>query len=184
MPRSRPWTVVVEGGEELTHKLRLAGDRITEVLPGSGRAGSELIVKLALTNAPGPYVTFEPGRPWSKDLVSFLIGPDKAHWYYRFFEYGVQPFEINMISKRSTRTAIDNKRSAKLGREVTARGRPIKSAFRALKFGGDNIFSSVFRGPMAARPFLRIAVRNHNDQIAGKVAEIFKRELDKLLEAR
>ena len=31
-------------------------------------------------------------------------GPDKEHWYYQFFETGVQPFEINLGKGRSKRT--------------------------------------------------------------------------------
>ncbi len=183
MPRSRPWTVVVEGGEELTHKLRLAGDRVTEVLPKAGQAGGDLIKGFAIRGAPGPHVIVEAGKPWNAKEVSFEIGPDKDHWYYRFFEFGVHPFEINMISKRSTRWAIDQKRSNKLGRAVLVRGRPIKSDKRAVKFGAG-IFSVVDRGPMPAQPFLRDAVRGHNDAIAQKVADVFKRVLDALLESR
>ena len=184
MPRSRPWTVVVEGGEALTHKLRLAGDRITEVLPKAGQAGGDLIRGFALRGAPGPHVIAAPGKPWNAKEVSFEVGPDKDHWYYRFFEFGVQNFEINMISKRSTRSAVNKKRSDKLGRTVSMRGRPIKSDKRAVKFGAGNIFSSVFRGPMPAKPFMRKAVREHNDAIAQKVGDVFKRVLDALLESR
>lgn len=184
MPRSRPWTVVVEGGEELTHKLRLAGDRVTEVLPKAGQAGGALIRGFALRGAPGPHIVAEPGKPWNAKEVSFEIGPDKDHWYYRFFEFGVQMFEINMITKRSRRSAVDKRRTAKAGYNVTVRGRPIKSDKRAVKFGAGNIFSSVFRGPMAARPFMRKAVREHNDAIAQRVGDVFKRVLDALLESR
>lgn len=184
MPRSRPWTVVVEGGEALEHKLRLAGDRVVDVLPKAGQAGGDLIRGFALRGAPGPHVIAEPGKPWNAKEVSFEIGPDKDHWFYRFFEFGVQNFEINMISKRSVRSAVNRKRSDKLGRTVSMRGRPIKSDKRAVKFGPDQIYSVVDRGPMPARPFMRKAVREHNDAIAQRVGDVFKRVLDALLEAR
>lgn len=183
MPRSRPWTVVVEGGEALEHKLRLAEGRMTDELPKAGRAGGDLIRGFAIRGAPGPHVIVEPGKPWSAKEVSFEIGPDKDHWYYRFFEFGVHMFEINMIAKRTTRWAINQKRSEKLGRAVLVRGRPIKSDKRAVKFGAG-IFSVVDRGPMPAQPFLRDAVRAHNDAIAQRVGDVFRRVLDALLEAR
>lgn len=184
MPRSRPWTVTVEGGDELTHKLRLAGDQVTDILPQAGQAGGDLIRDFALTGAPGPHVIAEAGRPWNAKQVTFLVGPDRDHWYYRFFEFGVQPFEIDMISKRSSRSAVDRKRSAKIGREVTKRGRSIKSDFRAVRFGLDSIFSVVRPGGFAAKPFLRKAVREHNYAIADRVGTVFKRVLDALLEAQ
>lgn len=181
MPKSKPWTIWVDGGPELTHKLRLAGSSVAGVLQDAVSNGSDLVKDISIRTGPGPYIITETARPWTDKVKAYEIGPDKAHWYYRFFEFGVQPFEINMITKRSKRTAIDKKRSAKLGRNVAVRGRPIHSPFRAVKFSPTDIYSVVHPKGFAAKPFLRKAVRDNNAPIVKRVSDTFMAALNAIV---
>ena len=184
MPRSTPWTVEIEGGKELLLKLRELREDAHGILPKAGQVGSGIIARRARAGAPGPGIIVERAKPFSEETVAFEIGPDKDHWFYRFFEFGVQPFEINMIGKRSTRSAINRKKSAARGEKVNVRGRRVQSEKRALKWGGNIIKSVVHRGAFAAKPFLRRAVRDNNDAISYAVGEVIRREIDKRLEAK
>lgn len=184
MPKSKPWTVLVEGGDILTHKLRLLDKSPEKELENAVTNGAHAVTDYAEANAPGRGITWDMARPWNTTQKSMEIGPDKEHWYYRFFEFGVQPFEINMISKRTQRGAIDRRRTERLGRSVTTRGRRIKSELRAVKFGTDQIFSVVRPGGFPAKPFLRKAVRDNNDSIADVIGQTFLKAIDALLEGR
>ena len=184
MPRSTPWTVEIEGGKELLNQMRLLGEDAKGILPKAGQAGGASIARFARSGAPGPGIVVERARPFTDEVVTFEVGPDKDHWYYRFFEFGVQPFEIDMIGRRSSRSAVNRKKSAERGVTVRTRGRKIRSEHRALKWGGNIIKSVVQRGAFAAKPFLRRAVRDNNDAIAAAVGDVLRREIDKRMEAR
>jgi HK97 gp10 family phage protein len=79
--------VVLEGGPELAAKLRLMGIRVQDVLEPAVQAGAMLVRDVARGGAPGPHVEMRTTRK-TASLVEVSVGPDRAHWYYRFFETG------------------------------------------------------------------------------------------------
>jgi hypothetical protein len=103
-------------------------------------AAAKVIEDEANTKAPGPHVTTKLKYVSNRGSRA-LIGPDKKHWFYQFFETGTQPHEVSPRRKR------------------------------ALKFQGVSgaaFARSVSVSGMAARPFLRPAADSKIDE-AGRV---------------
>jgi len=124
--------VELEGAEELRRKLLKLAEAAKDVLEESVMAGAEIIQAEANRTAPGPHVAIaiEKETPLR---VKAKIGPDQAHWYYQFFETGVQPHEIKA------------KRKAALAFPYQGRGEE------------GTVTKRVSHPGMAARPFLRPA---------------------------
>lgn len=82
----------LEGLEDLNHKLDLLCSLPDEVLLTAVFAGATPVREDAEAHAPGPeiigVVQMEKGQAVAR------IGPDKDHWYYRFFEFGATVHEI------------------------------------------------------------------------------------------
>lgn len=86
-------TVRLEGGEELLAKLRALDLNVKEELRDAGLAAAERIRATAEGMAPGPHIRLRVARQ-TATMVALEIGPDKEHWYYKFFETGARPHEI------------------------------------------------------------------------------------------
>ena len=130
------------------------GELVEVVLDAAAQAGAQMIQAAANQDAPTPAIETEANLKLSKTAYKVVdIGPKKQKWYYRFFETGVQPFEINMLTKRSTRSG--------------GGGRPIHSSASGLAFDVDGkriITPIVHRGSIPARPFLRPAMDSQKDR--------------------
>lgn len=79
--------VTLEGGEELVAKLREMGIRVQDVLLPAMQAGAILVRDSASGQAPGPHIEMQTTKRTAK-VVEVSVGPDRPHWYYRFFEFG------------------------------------------------------------------------------------------------
>jgi HK97 gp10 family phage protein len=141
--------VKIEGGDALLKALRDAGLNVKKSQRAALRAAAKVIGMDARTRAPGPGVKWYVDRAPNGNIEA-TVKPDAAHWYYRFFETGVQPFEINFVTGRSTRTSGG-------GRAIRH-----KTDASVMKFG-DQFASIVRRGGMPARPFLRPAFDTQKD---------------------
>lgn len=86
-------TVRLEGGEELLAALRKLEADIEGALRAAALAGAQPIVAAANSRAPGPHIEAEVVSV-SGSRATAAIGPDKEHWFYRFFETGAAPHEI------------------------------------------------------------------------------------------
>lgn len=79
--------VQLEGLNELLAKLEKLGDAADEALGAAVEAGADELKRRMVPNAPGPHIEVEL-RYLGGGRVIYYVGPDKAHWYYRFFESG------------------------------------------------------------------------------------------------
>ena len=86
-------SVKVDGGEGLIRKLEAMGKNVSDELEPAALAGAGVIQIAANMRAPGPHVEMDVAERGDR-RVSVDIGPDEAHWYYRFFETGAGPHEI------------------------------------------------------------------------------------------
>lgn len=86
-------TVTLEGGDELVAALRELGMGVRAEVRRATVAGAEVIRDQARALAPGPHVEVEVVSA-TQNGAQVDIGPDQAHWYYRFFETGAAPHEI------------------------------------------------------------------------------------------
>lgn len=94
MGRSRKRiSVHLQGGEELMRKLQAMQADVADVIERATQAGAEVVADAARADAPGPFIAVEVERNARGKAVA-RIGPDKDHWYYRFFETGTAPHEI------------------------------------------------------------------------------------------
>lgn len=146
--------IKLRGGDELVKKLQAMGKDAPEALQGAARAGGKTLLAGIEQRAPGKGFVMEDAKPNTAQTKSVEFGPDKDHWYYQFFETGVQPFEIDMVRRKSKRSAVDRAKTAKKGKTVLVRGRKIEGDTQALKFDGQ-FARHVRRGGMVAQPFMR-----------------------------
>lgn len=79
--------VEIKGLNDLLAKLEKLGDAADEALGAAAEAGAEELTRRMIPNAPGPHIEVEL-RYLGGGRVIYWVGPDKAHWYYRFFESG------------------------------------------------------------------------------------------------
>lgn len=150
--------IKLEGGAELAAQLRAIGASMAGTMAEAAQAGGNVALEPISRDAPGPgVIMIDATAP--RDAAAVEIGPEKSKWYYQFFETGVQPFEIDMVRRRSKRSAIDKQATAKKGKETRMRGRRVAGKGRVLVFpggSGEKVFSRrVSRGAMAAKPFMR-----------------------------
>ena len=143
--------VKIEGGEELLAKLAAMGVNVGKVLEAAVTAGSELIAEGARSKAPGPYIeaVIDPSTSSGGTSVTMAIGPDKAHWFYRFFETGAGRHEI----KGSPFLAFE-------GRE------------------GLVLTGAVMHPGMKARPFLRPSFDQNQNRATDLVGEHLRRAVE------
>lgn len=118
---------VLDGAEEMIKMIRELGDiaagaAVMEAVIEGGKVLEDEIE----SRAPGPHVITVPDRRSIKrGYAGVMVGPDKEHWYYRFFETGASPHEIEPILKE------------------------------ALLLIGGNLRESVSHPGMGAQPFMR-----------------------------
>lgn len=135
------FSMKVEGGEKLQAELQKMGADALRVVKKATYDGANAVYGDIRRDAPGPHIEIvEADKPRAAGVFSVEMGPDKEHFFYQFFETGVQPFEINMVKRRSKRSS--------------GRGRKLKGDKKAIHFG-DIFAKRIQRGGMAARPFLR-----------------------------
>lgn len=142
--------VTIEGMDELIADLRALGANVARVLEDATRAGAMVIESAADAAAPGPYIEIETQKKTSS-FCEVAIGPDKDHWFYRFFESGVQPHEISA------------------------------STAGALVFEGSSglvVTAQVSHTGMAARPFLRPAVDENESRVVDAAGDVLSRAID------
>jgi hypothetical protein len=151
--------IKLNGADELRAKLAAIGNKAaqTETLQRAARAGGQQMLRSMQTNAPGgPDGVVMIDGAAKRGMASVELGLDREHWYKKFAETGVQSFEIDMVKRRTKRSAIDRAKSAKKGKTVKVRGRKISGGAQAMVF--DGTFSRhTKRGGIAAAPFMRPA---------------------------
>lgn len=143
--------VEISGDAELKRKLELLGAKARAALLDAARSGAEEIEREADKLAPEPHIEIGDERV-EGGTAEVSIGPDDAHWYYRFFEFGATRHEI--------------------------KGNPL--VFEGEK--GLIVTRRVNHPGMPARPFLRPAADMRKEAAVKRVGETFRREIDKLVE--
>jgi HK97 gp10 family phage protein len=146
--------VTIEGDEELLKKLRALGAGVERILETAVLAGAEIVKDQANSLAPGPHIEAEVTEK-SRTKATAEIGPDKEHFYYRFFETGAQPHEITPKNAGGLSFAGHD---------------------------GDIVLQRVSHPGMAASPFLRPAMDEKKDTAVDATGAEFKREIDKQVE--
>lgn len=165
----------VKGGKELAAKLRALGADAKAALIEADTAGANVILDAANAVAPGPHVVFQITKK-SATSVEVSIGPDKEHWYYRFFELGAGPHEIvaGLSARRQVRLAHGGRAPKQELQTVTKESN--------LSFQGNNglvIIHEVSHPGMAARPFLRPAIDMNKDNAVSTVMGILNDDVIK-----
>ncbi len=143
--------VNIEGREELKAKFEwLAHEARGPALERAVLAGAEPIRADANRRAPGPHIEAEIAE--SSDLAAEVaIGPDRDHWYYRFFEFGAGSHAIG-----------------------PAKGK----AIRFPGSEGETIRFGVVHPGMAAAPFLRPALDGQKEEAVREVGAELRRGID------
>lgn len=135
----------LEGLDELRAKLVAMGKKAYEVLDEATAAALQPTADAIRQDAPGPHILQEKAdKPNKKGVVAHDVGPDKDHWFYQFSETGVQPFEVDLVRKKTKRSGG--------GR------RKVRGEAQALKFpgsGGEVFAKRIRRGGIPAKPFMR-----------------------------
>lgn len=141
----------LEGSAELMTRLKAIGARASQAVMDAAVAGATPILFDANLRAHSPHVIAEAQQKEGANKATVRIGPDKAHWYYRFFEFGATVHEIKA-----------------------------KKAL-ALLFPGQNgdVFAKkVEHTGMAARPFLRPAMDTRKDDATRAAGETFRQVIE------
>ncbi len=174
---------------------RLAKVTRQEVTTEALEAGGSIIQRAANAKAPGPHVIIEVltgaqlSKKWKSagaqgikpEALYVAIGPDVAHWYYRFAEYGVKAHGV----KRRKRTQGEIK--MRLASPRSAR-RAIRKQFASRKpamvfsIDGRLIFARKVSG-FSAKPFLRPAADSQGGAAIQAVGAVLKREIEKAASA-
>lgn len=142
-------TAKVEGIDELVAKLRRMGISVSDSLSIAVQVGAEVIQSAANPKAPAPNIITEELEK-SSTKVTVGIGPDDAHWYYRYLETGASAHEYS--------------------------GNPLL-AFEGSE--GTIITGSVSHPGMAAKPFLRPAFDEKHkaaeDEVGAELLKVIER---------
>jgi len=158
---------LVTGDTELQNAFRkLSADAQSTLGSVILRAGAKVVQKHANARAPRPEVEIELDDAGGANK-SASIGIKGKFWRWRFREYGVQPFEVNLVKGRT-------KRSSGKGKKVYGS----KGVMHFAADGMDVFTQSIKRGGVAAKPFLRPAIDEHEDEILGAMADEMQRGLD------
>lgn len=177
---------------------RLESVTRVEVVSAALMDGGSLIQSAANSKAPGPHIGIEVMRGsqlmkrWRSagaqgikpDALYVAIGPDKAHWYYRFSEYGVKAHAV----KRRKRTRYQQNltkqgvRISKARKMATGakQKRTTGSTRPSMVFTVDGklIFARKVRG-FGAKPFLRPAADSQGPAAVQALGKALKREIEK-----
>ena len=110
--------VVVLNESEVIAALDRAGIKPRMVLDKAVRAAAELVRAAAVPNAPGPSISTEKSDESGATSVTYDVGPDREHWYYRFAETGTQAHQVTPGEARALR--IDDRFVARVRHPGTA----------------------------------------------------------------
>lgn len=151
------------------HKAQLKGlERAVrkEIIEAALMAGGLIVHAAAEAKAPGKLaIRIVGGRTLRKRVDPRMaaivkangkfcaIGPDKKHWYYRFFEFGATKHDIKPNAKKAIAFEAD-------GKSIVTR--------RARGAGGVRM-----------KPFLRPAVDSNADAATGAMGDVLAREIEK-----
>ncbi len=83
----------LEGSEALIKKMIELNARVGDMILPAALAGAFLIQTDANGRAPASHINMAVTKK-TKTRIEIKIGPDKAHWFYRFFEFGATAHEI------------------------------------------------------------------------------------------
>lgn len=92
-----------EGMDDVLASLERLGE-LTAALDAAAEAGAAVLRNAANEAAPGPHIIVARGEGGDDDgrsAVTYEIGPDEQHWYYRYLETGVGPHEIVPSARRA-----------------------------------------------------------------------------------
>ena len=168
-----------------------------EIVDTALLAGGEVIRAEAESRAPGPHIVkeLEDGKTvkkWKsssqagtyKGIVDssrcVVIGPDSAHWFYRFQEFGTKTHGVT--KRKRTKTVLDLRKSGMTTKDIRksnagALGRkPVMAWMQA----GKLIIARTVRG-MAAKPFLRPAADSKGEAANQAMARVLASEIKKAL---
>lgn len=155
MARKNSVKVQLVGDKELKQKLQRMGQAVVRINRAAAEAGAKVILSAAAPKAPGPHLEMEVVRS-DENQAEVNIGPDKEHWYYQFIETGAQPHEISPKNRKAL-------------------------AFPGAD--GEMVTKIVHHPGFAARPFLRPAMQNNQDQARDAAGERFRAEIEKHVES-
>lgn len=158
---------LVTGDKELQDAFRKLGADAQGVLGIKIlNAGAKVVQKYANAKAPRPEVEIEMDDAGGANK-SVSIGIKGKFWRWRFLEYSVQPFEVNLakgLTKRSN-----------------GKGRKIYGTKGVMHFMGDgvDVFTQrIKRKGITGRAFLRPAMDEHEGEILGAMADELQKGLD------
>lgn len=136
--------VRLKGDKELFRKLAKLNVNVEAVLEVAVQAAATVIQAAANPMAPGPNIQQETVER-KPSRVRVQVGPDKAHWYYRFAEFG-----------------------------TSAHGPKRKGRKMMVWQGGEGlIFARRVEG-VPAKPFLRPAADGHSDQAQDAMGAVLR----------
>jgi HK97 gp10 family phage protein len=144
----------LEGDKELKAKLEMLKGKARGALMTSAEAGADPIRDEMQRLSPGGAAIFLGNQMLGDGTAEVDIGFDEEQWYLRFFEFGASDHEI--------------------------KGAP-------LAFEGESglvITGSVQHPGMPAQPFMRPAADNKKEQAKDAAGEVFRKEIDKLVESQ
>ena len=91
----------LEGADQLEKRLKAMEKKARDTLMDEmADAGVPVIEDPANRDAPGPHVIHKVTKR-TKTSIEISIGPDEAHWHYRFSEFGAGPHEITIKNRRA-----------------------------------------------------------------------------------
>ncbi len=134
--------IEVQNLDEVKRILEQLGPRAKGALPAAVEEGAKVLAAKIAANAPGPHIAYEMSG------ATALVGPDKAHFYYAFFETGTSAHRVE------PRTA------------------------QALHWGGDAFSAGHTVGGVASTPFMRPAVDEGADEVGAAVGRVLVEALE------
>lgn len=88
--------VEVKNLEEVRRVLEQLGPKARAALPAAIEEGAKVLQARIISRAPGPHIEIE-----MDGATRALIGPDKAHFYYAFFETGTGTHTVEPRKKQA-----------------------------------------------------------------------------------
>jgi HK97 gp10 family phage protein len=181
--------------EAHNRKLKqLAAVTREEVVKKALLAGGSLILGAANSRAPGPHIIMKivKGSNLSKSVPNInpeglyvAVGPDKAHWYYRWKEYGVKAHSVTKrkrtryqqyLKKQGVRISKARKhRTGEKMKRTTGSTRPAM----VFSLDGKLIFARKVRG-FPAKPFLRPAADSQGANAIRMIGKVLDQEIKKV----
>ena len=134
--------IEIQNLDEVRRILQELGPRAKAVLPQAVEQGAGVLQAKMISLAPGGGIGVE------MQGATALIGPDKAHFYYAFFETGTSAHRVE------PRTA------------------------QALHWGGDAFSAGHTVGGVASTPFMRPAVDEGADEVGAAVGRVLVEALE------